>query len=163
ELWPVEQFGARLSSRRPDEDGPLAKAGDEVRQAVGDASVEMPHGGEVLHARQCLLRGQRLMRWSHRYEAFGVHSLHALGTLEIEEVGESGLAERKEIELDARWEVSRALRKVRAGDRRGGADRRHQVGDQREVQHLIHADAVQDTAPLTDRVDLRLREPFVDA
>src|SRR5262245_39035983 len=71
ELRPPEDFFGRLGPLRADEHRTLTKTPDEVAEAVGDATVEVPNGGEVLNSRQLFVGPESLVRRSG-HEPLGV-------------------------------------------------------------------------------------------
>ena len=90
-------------------------------------------------------------------EPLGVLDVHALGPLEEREVAERRLAEREQLDADARRVGVGRHREVGAGEARRRADRRQQVLDEREVEHLLGADLEQRLAPALDRDELLRR------
>ena len=106
---------------------------------------------------------QRLARGCGWNEALGVLTLHPLGPLEIQKMLQRLVTKRQQIQLDRRREVTRPLREVGSSERGRGADCRGQVGDQRQVQHLLDRDAVQRLAPPIDNLCLLGGETFVGA
>ena len=71
-------------------------------------------------------------------------------------MAERGLAEGQQLDPDAGRIAVGGHREVRAGEARRGADGRQEVLDEREVEHLLPADAEQRLAPaLNDGERLR--------
>jgi hypothetical protein len=114
----------------------------------------MPDGQEALHARHHLGPAHRLGRRRGRDEFRRVHTLHALRPLQVQEMREGIGAERQQREVRTRREKLGVAREVRPRQRRRGPDRRHDVVDQREVQHLLDGDAGNGLLPSCDRIGL---------
>ena len=106
ELRPLNDFRPGLSAGRPHEHGVLAETRGEPAQSVLDAAIQMPNRHELLTPRHRLLLAQGLERRRDGYEALGIVALHALGTLEIQEVLQRPLAERQEVKLNAGRKVA---------------------------------------------------------
>jgi hypothetical protein len=70
-------------------------------------------------------------------------------------------AEWQQVQLHGGREVAGAPREVGAAEGGGRPDGRHQVGHQRDVQHLVDGDAAQRRAPPTDDRGLLLGELVV--
>jgi hypothetical protein len=86
ELRPAEQLRRGLGAGRPHEHSPLAEPGSQAAEAVGDAAVQVPDGGELLAARQDLVGLDRREGRRGRNEALRVLAQHALGPLQVQEV-----------------------------------------------------------------------------
>ena len=87
--------------------------------------------------------------------------LHALGTLEEEEVAQRSLAEGHEGELHTRRVALGLVRHVRAGDVGRRTDGGEEVVDERPVEHLLGGDAEHHRAPPLDRLEVLGRERVV--
>ena len=68
----------------------------------------------------------------------------------------------QQLDPDARRVGVRGHREVRPGEARGGADRRQEVLDERQVEHLLRADLEQRLAPALDRDELLRRQALAD-
>jgi hypothetical protein len=88
---------------------------------------------------------------------------HPLGTFEEHEVPQRLLSKRHEGQADAGRIVLGRGRQVGAGEVRRGADRREQVLDQREVEHLVSRHVGDDLAPALHGRQLVLGQPLVGA
>ncbi len=160
ELRPAEQLRRCLGPGRAHEDSPLAEPLGEAAQPIGDAPVQVPDGGELLSTRQQLVGLHRLARGGGGDESLGVLAFHPFGPLQVQEVPQGPLAERQQVQLQPGGEIPGALREVRPAQGGSGADCRHQVGDQRQVQHLLHGDAAHRLAPPAHGLGLVLGQPL---
>ena len=164
QLRPSEVLLGGLGVRRPDEQALRAEAPDQVLEAGLDRSVELADRVELLEMGDDLVG--LVVGQCHglldRLEPLGVLDVHPLGPLEEGEMTERGLTERQQLDPDAGRIAVRRHREVRAGEARRGADGRQQVLDQREVEHLLLADAQQRLAPALDRGERLGRQPFID-
>ena len=87
QLRPAEVLGRRLRARRTHEQPGLAVLLREVRDAVLDRAVQVPHGGEVLPpGHDVALRHQRGRALERGVEPFRSLQLHALGPFEEHEM-----------------------------------------------------------------------------
>ncbi len=161
ELRPAEQLGRGLGVRGADEHRALPQPVAQGAQPLLQAPVQVPDGLVLLAARHELGRVEAGAGGRDRPERLGVLQLHALGPLQVEEVAQRLLAEGQQVELDAGGEVAGALREVRPAERGGGTDGGQQVGDQRQVQHLLHRDGAQHPAPSGDGLGLLVGEPLL--
>ena len=155
QLGPAEVRLGGLRPRRADEQPPLTVFLRQARDPGLDGPVQVPHGGEVLAARDDVAvlhgwrrRGRGLLERGH---ALGVLEVHALGALEEHEMAQRLIAERQQGQVHARRVVAGGLREVRPGQVRGRADGGQQVLHQRQVQHLLGGHVGDLLAPFSDR------------
>ncbi len=164
ELRPPEVLFGRLGVRGPDKEALRAKPLGQVFQACLDGPVELADGVELLQLRDDLVRpvsGQRDGP-RDRLETLGILDVHPVRPLEECEVAEGGLAERHQLDSDSGRVRVGGHREVRPGEARGGADRRQQVLDEREVEHLLLADLQEGLAPALGGGERLGREPLLD-
>jgi hypothetical protein len=141
QLRPAEQPGCRLRAGRAHKQRALAEPGGEGGESSFDAAVQMADRHELLSMWHQLAGVERFQWWRGRNKAFGVLALHAFRPLQIEEVQQRRLAERQQVQLHAGGEVARPAGEVGPAERGSSPDRRHQIGDKRQVQHLLDSDA----------------------
>ena len=111
-----------------------------------DRAIQVPDRLELLQVRHDLVGLVVRQRdgLGDRLEALLVLDVQPLRPLEEGEVAERGLAEGQQRHLDARRVAVGGHREVRAGPAVGAApDRRQQVLDERQVEHLLLPDAEQ--------------------
>ncbi len=152
ELRPPEMLRGGLRARGPDEQALRAEPLVQVLEARLDGPVELADGVELLQVGDDLVvlvvRQRDGLR--DRLEALGILDVHPVRPLEEGEVAEGGLAERHQLDPDAGRVRVGGHRKVRSGETRGRADRRQQVLDEREMEHLLLADLQEGLAPALD-------------
>ncbi len=126
-------------------------------------AVELADRVELLQLRHDLVRPamRQRDRLLDRREHLGVLDVHPLRPLEEGEVAQGRLAERHQLDPHPGRVGIGGHREVRPGEARGGADRRQQVLDEREVEHLLLGDLQQRLAPALDRRELVRRQPLV--
>jgi hypothetical protein len=107
----------------------------------------MAHGRVVLRAGHEPVRPRDALVPQRRLEARAVEQIHAFGALEIDEVIERRPIEGREGDHYAGRVIAGGHGEVRALEVRRRADGREQVGDEREVQHLVDCDVDDGRAP----------------
>ena len=143
ELRPPEVLLGRLRVRRPDEQALGAEPTGQVLQTGLDRPVELADRVELLQVRDDLVALVVRQRdgLPDRLETLGILDVHPLGSLEKGEVAERGFAEGKQFDPNPGWIAVGGHREVRPGEARRGADGRQEVLDEREMEHLLPADA----------------------
>ena len=142
QLRPADQLRGGLGPRRADEHRPLAHRSTRPRSPSAMPRYRWPDGGELLAARQQLVGGT-----GSRGGAVGTNPPRpaAPSPRDARGTGSAAAPARRTAAGPAapRTGSIRSAAGSWAGQGRGGADGRHQVGDQRQVQHLLDGDAVQ--------------------
>src|SRR2546429_760923 len=161
---PLEDLGRRLRCGRPDEDGGLAIAIDQVGEPGLDAPVEVADGVPLLGARRDLRFVDREgLHRSDRAKAFRISQRHAFGTLQEHEVAERPLPEGDQGDLDIRWIPAREDREIGPLEMGRGAERAQDVGGQGQVQHFLLDDVDQGQLPGLDAGQLPCGDAFLNA
>ena len=137
QLRPAEVGLGGLRPRRADEQPLLPVLLRQARDPGLDGPVQVPHGGEVLAARDDLAVLHGRGGAAERGHPGRVLDVHALRALEEHEMAQRRLAERQQRQVHAGRVVAGGLREVRPGQVGGRADGGQQVLHQRQVQHLL--------------------------
>ena len=132
-------------------------------EADVDGPVEVPDRREALRRGDDVVVGHERPRPADRDLGIRVVERDPFGAFEEQEVAESVLPERHERDLHAGREVLRRRREVRPAEVRRRADRRQQVLDEREVQHLLLRDGEDRRAPAVHRLELLGGEALIGA
>ena len=145
ELRPAEVLLGGLGVGRSDEQALGTEPLGQVLETGLDRPVELADRVELLELRDDLIARvvRQRDRLRDRRETFRVLDVHPLGPLEEGEVAERGLVEGQQLDPDAGRIAVGRHREVRAGQARGGPDRRQQVLRQRHVEHLLRGDLEQ--------------------
>src|SRR5262249_51145564 len=140
----------------------LAHLFRQVAEARFYRSVEVTDGSELLQVRRDLLRPHDRDRVFYRGQAFGIGQVHALGSLEEQEVAKCLLTERKQFEAHSTWIVPGRLGQVRPRQVGAYADGRQQVAGDGQMEHFLLGNREDRGSPPLDRCELLMREPFID-
>jgi len=146
-----DELRADLGSGIADEETCLAKAVGESAKAAGDGAIEVADRLIVLRARHDDAIGtQPAVIGDGGLEAGALDLRRVVRPFQIDEVLQRFRAERRQLHVDARRVVAGGNGKVRPAEMRRAADRGHQVGDEREMAHLLDGDTDDGAPPAGD-------------
>src|SRR5262249_28965658 len=144
----------RLRAVWPDEEAFLAMRRREGTQPALNGAIQLAHRQEVLRDGYQLGASRLLEPRPDDRELRRVLCLHALGPFGKDEMAQGMLTKRHERKLYLGRIVASALGEVRAAKVGHTADGSQQIACLRQMEHLLHRDAGDDTLPALDSLQL---------